>query len=126
MIFLVYTLIAWVANAGLAKILYISIQPGQWLDSLLDWQNKLQQWDLQGKQFLAKAGGLCELCFSHAITFICFWMYVFFINSVHGAWISSQLDNQLQILVVNFIWYITYITIGTMMSLYFITKLFEK
>ncbi|MCB0697605.1 MAG: hypothetical protein KDC07_09590, partial [Chitinophagaceae bacterium] len=75
--FLLYTIVAWVANACIAKILYISIQPGQWLDKLLNWQNRLHAWDMQGKEFLVKAGGMCELCFSHLVTFTGFWIYLF-------------------------------------------------
>lgn len=48
--FLLYTLVAWLANACLIKILYISIQPGQWLDKLLHWQDRLHKWDLEGKE----------------------------------------------------------------------------
>lgn len=51
--FLLFSIVALIANASLSKILYISIQSGQWLDSLLGWQNKLQKWDLAGHQFLA-------------------------------------------------------------------------
>ena len=40
--FLLYTIVALLANACLAKIIFISIQPGQWLDKLLNWQQRLQ------------------------------------------------------------------------------------
>ncbi len=124
--FLLYTTMALIANACLAKIGYISIQSGQWLDSLLHWQDKLQKWDMAGHQFLAKAGGLCELCFSHLITFISFWCYVLFMNQVVGYWITTPVEGWLPVIIFNVFWYLTYVGIGTNLSLYFITKLFQK
>jgi hypothetical protein len=110
MIFLLYTVIALIANASMVKIIHISIQPGQWLGI---WQKQLAKWDEKGNMFLAKAGGLCEVCFSHAMTFIFFWVYL--ISMVHVfdivwyAWI---------------LWYFIYVSIGTILSLYFINRLF--
>lgn len=124
--FLLYTILAWLANACLIKILHTSIQPGQWLDSLLHWQQRLQQWDMEGKVFLAKAGGYCELCFSHLLTAAGFWVYVWFMNSVMGAWISDGLHHILPALLANILWYFVYVSIGTNLSLYFIVKLFQK
>lgn len=124
-LFLLYTVLAWIATACIAKILYISIQPGQWLDKLLDWQKRLHQWDLQGKEFRVKAGGMCELCFSHAITFMSFWIYTLFMNEVLQVWVSMNVTNVMMSLLVNFIWYICYVAIGSNLSLYFITKLFR-
>jgi hypothetical protein len=124
--FFLYTLLALVANAATAKILYISIQPGQWLDKLLNWQYKLQQWDLEGKEFLVKAGGYCELCFSHAVTFVGFWFYLFFMNDVAGIWVSDGMHNVISAVVANIIWYLVYVSVGTNMALYFIIKLFDK
>lgn len=123
--FLLYTIVAWVATACLAKILYISIQPGQWLDKLLNWQERLHNWDLQGKELLVKAGGLCELCFSHFIAFVSFWVYLFFMQAVVGYWVSTPSTTILATILINIIWYIGYVTIGTNMALYFIVKLFK-
>lgn len=125
-IFLLYTIIAWLANASFVKILHISIQPGQWLDSLLNYQKRLQQWDLKGKLFLSKAGGYCETCFSHLITFFCFWMYVVFMNAVVDVWVTDGVHGLLWKALVNFVWYMVYMCIGSMASLYFIIKLFSK
>lgn len=124
--FLLYTLLAWVANASLVKILHVSIQQGQWLDKLLNWQDRLYNWDIEGKDFLAKAGGLCELCFSHAITFISFWCYILFMSEVLGLWVTARIDSWLLALFINVLWYLIYISIGTNMALYFIIKLFRK
>lgn len=108
--FLAYTTIALLANACIVKILHISIQYGQWLGI---WQKYLARWDEMGNVFMAKAGGLCEACFSHALTFIFFWVYLIAMLHVFDivwyAWI---------------LWYFIYVSIGTILSLYFITKLF--
>lgn len=123
--FLLYTIVAWIATASLAKILYISIQSGQWLDKLLNWQERLHNWDLQGNEFLVKAGGLCELCFSHLIAFVSFWAYLFFMQTVVGYWVSTPSTTVPAAILINIIWYIGYVTIGTNMALYFIVKLFR-
>lgn len=124
--FLLFTMLAWLGTASLTKILYISIQPGQWLDKLLNWQERLRSWDLQGKELLVKTGGLCELCFSHAVAFVSFWAYVFFMHAVADYWITDHLDNALIIAAANVIWYLLYVSIGANLSLYFITKLFQR
>lgn len=124
--FLAYTIVAWLANASLVKILHISIQPGQWIDTLFDYQKKLLNWDLQGKLFLSKAGGNCEMCFSHLLTFFGFWIYALFMNGVVGVWITDELDGWMWIVLANAMWYLVYVSIGSMLSLYFITKLFTK
>jgi hypothetical protein len=126
MTFLLYTLGALIANAGLVKILYISIQPGQWLDQLLSWQRRLQQWDIEGKQFLAKAGGYCELCFSHILTVVGFFCYAFFMNTVIEYWISDDVQGVGVWVLVNLLWYLLYVSIGTNLALYFIVKLFRS
>lgn len=124
--FILYTIVAWVANASIAKIIFISIQPGQWLDKLLNWQKRLYEWDIEGNEFLAKAGGLCELCFSHLITFVGYWAYLFFMQTAIGYWVTSPVDNHLTAFLVNIIWYLVYVSIGTNMAVYFITKLFQS
>lgn len=124
--FLLYTIMALVVNACLAKILYISIQPGQWLDKLLYWQYRLQQWDIEGKEFLAKAGGYCELCFCHAVTVLGFLFYAFFMNMAVGEWVTGGVNEFWIACIVNITWYIAYVSAGTNLSLYFIIKLFQK
>ncbi|WP_276135015.1 hypothetical protein [Polluticoccus soli] len=120
--FLLYTIVALIANACLVRILYISIQPGKWLDKLLNWQQRLQKWDLQGKTFLVKAGGYCELCFSHFITFISFWCYVLVCKVVIGFWLTAGIDNIFLKVAVNIIWYLVYISVGTNIALFFISN----
>lgn len=124
--FLLYTVVALLSNAGIAKILHISIQPGQWLDTILDWQKRLQRWDMQGKQFLAKSGGYCEICFSHWVSFAGFWVYSFFMNMVLHTWVTDMSPNIVVTITINIIWYVVYVSLGTNLSLYFIVKLFSR
>lgn len=126
LIFLLYTLLAWLANASLAKILHISIQPGQWIDTLFNWQKRLQQWDMEGRVLLVKIGGYCEVCFSHFITFLCFWGYALFMNYAVGYWVTAISPNIIVSITLNAIWYLVYVSVGSTLSLYFITKLFTK
>lgn len=44
------------------NLLWISIQPGQWLG---DWQNVLREWDVNGKTVLYKMLGGCGTCTFH-------------------------------------------------------------
>ena len=124
--FYLYSILALIANASVVKILYVSIQPGQWLDVLLKWQYRLQRWDLEGKVFLSKAGGYCELCFSHFITVLGFVCYAAFMQLAVGEWISAGLSDMFSVVFVNLVWYLVYVSIGTNLSLYFIVKLFQQ
>ncbi|MBS1771526.1 MAG: hypothetical protein JST82_01610 [Bacteroidetes bacterium] len=125
LIFLLYTIIGWIANACLVKLLFVSIQPGQWIDKLLNWQKRLQEWDKQGKIGIVKIGGYCEICFSHFLTFIAFWCYMLFMKIAVGQWITDDVHSTPQIILINAIWYLVYVSIGTNLSLYFISKLFS-
>ena len=51
---------ALLANASLVKVLHISIQPGQWIDTVFKYQKRLHEWDVNGNVFLSKVGGNCE------------------------------------------------------------------
>src|SRR5688572_27309541 len=124
--FLLYTIVALLANACLAKIIYISIQPGQWLDKLLNWQQRLQRWDMQGRTFLVKAGGYCELCFSHLISFISFWCYLLVCKATLGTWLTDPVENWIITVAVNIIWYLVYISLGTNLALIFIANPLRK
>lgn len=124
--FLLYTAVALVANASLVKILHISIQPGQWIDSLFNYQKRLQQWDMDGDIFLSKVGGNCEVCFCHVLTFVGYWLYLLFMNGVVDIWITDAVHSWFWIVFGNVLWYLLYVSTGSMLSLYFITKLFSK
>ncbi len=126
LMFILYTILALVANASLVKILHISIQPGQWIDILFGYQKRLQQWDLKGNILLSKIGGNCEVCFSHILTFIGYWLYMLFMNTIADIWITDTVDNWFWVVFGNVLWYLLYVSIGSMLSLYFITKLFAK
>lgn len=111
-VYILITLLSLLANASIVKMLHTSIQIGQWLEI---WQKYLAKWDSEGRVFLAKAGGLCELCFSYWITTILFIPYlVAMMLTFDVAW------------YVYIGWYLLYVPFGTMLSLYFIVKLFAK
>lgn len=117
MTFLAYTIMAIIANACMAKILHVSIQPGQWLDNLLHWQQRLREWDINGNVILAKALGYCELCFSHLVSVTGFMIYLSFML-LNDLWVLGMYSSM--------IWYLLYVAVTTNVSLYFIVKLFEK
>lgn len=125
LLLLAYTATAWLATASLAKILFISTQQGQWLDKLLGWQHRLSRWDKNGHSGLAKMGGYCELCFSHALGFISFWVYLLLMRTAGGIWITDSIDSWWGCAAANLMWYLVYVSIATNLSLYFIVKLFR-
>lgn len=124
--FLIITVIGWIATACLTKILFISIQDGQWLDNLLGWQRRLAEWDKAGKTFYAKAGGYCELCFCHAISFLSFWSYAMVANMAFDTWITESVNGWVWKVLINAVWYLVYIAVATNMSLHFVTRMFKQ
>ena len=100
-------------------VLFMSIQPTQWLDSLFNWQKKLRDWDISGTKngmILSKILGYCELCFSHFVAFIGFWITL--------AVVLVMYDLNFPIWLY-FVWYLMQVSISTNLNLYFITKLFK-
>ncbi|WP_346318177.1 hypothetical protein [Chitinophaga sp. YIM B06452] len=112
-IFLVLTLVFWLAVAGFTLMLWISIQPGNWLGS---WQKQLRKWDLAGKELLYRVLGGCGICTAHAIAQLSFPVYVAFLLFADAwplGWLASLL------------WYGVYVSVATNLNLFFITKLFK-
>lgn len=114
--FLLYTLLAIIANACLAKLLFFSIQDGQWLDNLLNWQYRLRKWAEKGRWFV-KPLGYCEMCFAHFISLLGFVVYCVFMSVAH-LWTLPHWS-------LDITWYFAYVGISTNLSLYFIVKLFK-
>lgn len=110
---LLYTVFALIANACFVLIMYISIQPTQWLGA---WDKVLSNMDKKGIVWV-KPLGYCELCFSHMMTFFLFWVYAFFMTD-NGLWHFGVISS--------IIWFLVYDVIGTILSLYFVTKLFKE
>ncbi|WP_312208275.1 hypothetical protein [Empedobacter sp.] len=106
--------------ASFSFILFMSIQKGQWLDLLFNWQDKLRKWDVSGTKkglFLSKIFGFCELCFSHLVSFVAFWFLL--------VGVSMQYDLHFPIFIY-VIWYFIQVPLQTVFNLFFITKLFKK
>lgn len=71
--------------AAFVKLMWFSIQRGQWADLLFGWQDRLDRWDDKAQRgsglhlFLFKAGGGCDTCFSFWLSFLllpAFWAVV--------------------------------------------------
>ena len=104
---------------SLSLILFVSIQSEQWLDLLFKWQNKLRNWDTSGTikgMILSKILGYCELCFSHLIAFLGFWITLIMTLNLFDLNIDWW---------IYIFWYIIQVSISTNINLYFITKLFK-
>ncbi|RYD50658.1 MAG: hypothetical protein EOP52_13430 [Sphingobacteriales bacterium] len=118
LIFLLYTLFFWIGTAGLVKVLHQSIQKGEWLDKLLGWQAMLDRlYGLGGwRKDLTKPLGECAFCFSHLVTFLCFWFYVLFAHTVLRFWISWPAEHLITKIFLNIGWYGLYGSVGTVLS----------
>lgn len=123
--FLLFTLIAWIATACMTKVLFFSIQDGQWLDSLFGWQKMLTRMG-NDNSILYKPLGGCEMCFSHMIAFISFWIYVFVMRIGFDMWVTDSIDSFWIAAAINTIWYLVYVAISCNINLYFITQLFRE
>lgn len=124
---LFYTFLFWFSGGCFAKILFLSIQRGQWLDKLLGWQNKLRNWDISGTQrgvFFSKIGGYCELCFSHAIAFLNFWAYLWFLV-IKSHFITYNVTGVISTIFLTILWYLIFVSSATIINLWFIVKLFN-
>lgn len=126
--FFFVTVLFWLANSAFVKLMYLSIQPGQWLDMLFNWQDHLNKWYQSNSRFyngLAKAAGDCQQCFSVWLTFISWWCYVLFMNVVLHSWITDGLSVKHGTILyfflaglINIIWYMVYWCIGSVFSLF--------
>jgi len=124
LIFILWTAIFWVGIASVAKVFHISTQEGQLLGA---WQKQLRAWDTRGDksgQFYAKIGGYCELCYSHAFSLLGFIIYAFFMNGVLGLWVPGWGGLVLDI-VFNLVWFFAFVHTSTILTLFFIVKLFK-
>lgn len=125
MIFLAWTVIFWIATACIAKVFFVATQEGQLLGK---WQQVLRKWDISGTasgMLLSKIGGYCELCYSHAWGLIGFIVYATFTGGVIGIWPPSWGGLFLDILL-NVVWAVVFVHTSTIVTLYFITKLFKN
>lgn len=118
--FIVTTIFFIIGNAALAFLLFMSIQKDQLFDKIFNWQKMLRNFDLKGTTkgwALSKFLGYCELCFAHFISFIGFWFYLILV---------LLLDSGFKFWFIWVIWYFLYVPTTTILSLYFIKKLFQN
>lgn len=105
---IVYSFIAMVATASWGKLLFFSIQRDQIFGG---WQKVLKRLDEAGNP-LNKPLGNCEMCSCFWLALIS-WLLFFFITDIHLPWYWWVMH------------YIIYGSIGAMMNLYFLVKLFR-
>lgn len=123
-IFLLYTLVFWFGSICFTKVMRYSIQDGQILDKIFNWQNnlnKLSQSPKGWKKGLAKIGGDCHMCFGHAMAFLSFIAYAVFMNVSAHLWVTdtiggSGLSRFVLCGIINFIWYVLFMSIGSVLN----------
>lgn len=110
--FIVYTILFWLANIGMTKFLWAAIDNGQIIDVLFKWQNMLGDMYASkslGIHLLGKFLGNCSQCFYHCVTILNFMLYCVFVNKF-DTWMFTGITT-------NIIWYIVYVSIGWWSSL---------
>lgn len=115
-LFALYTVIIIIANACSVKIMHALIQPDQLLGFWDKVLHKMDKSDSKVLNMLVKPLGWCELCFSHFLTVIGFVIYYLFM---------SQCDLWILNIYTSIIWYMVYVSCGTILSLYFLTQVFK-
>lgn len=121
--FFVITFIAWISISAVAKVLYISIQPEQWIDKLLHWQNRLQKWGVGTgfwNEYRYRAWGGCSICFSRFVAFLGFWAYLFMALFLFNSWLPNS--NLWVAIVSNIIWYLAFCSVSTIINIFVLTK----
>ena len=118
------------ATMCFTKIAYFSIQHGQWADLLFHWQRMLDhlyESKSKFKNYMFKVLGGCIMCFSHAIAFVSFWLYLFFCLSIPKFWITDIVDyqndwrGQIVFWGINVIWYVIYMSITVTATALFVS-----
>lgn len=128
--FLLYTLLFSMAGMCWVRVMTILIQPMQLLDMIFGWQkmlNRLANSPVKRNQGLAKILGDCEVCWSHFLTFIWFFVYAFMMNIVIHHWITDFITAHgilhfILAIITDFIWYIVFCSMGTIFSLWALVK----
>lgn len=118
--FIVTTIFFITGNAALAFLLFMSIQKDQLFDKIFGWQRMIRNFDIKGTAagtLLHHILGGCELCFAHFVSFIGFWFYLILVHLLHSGF---------EYWIIWVIWYFLYVPITTILSLYFIKKLFQN
>lgn len=126
MIFVLLSVFFLLATAAVAKVLYISIQPEQWLDKLFNWQTKLARWGSGSgwwDEYRYKAWGGCATCFSRVVSFWAFVVYVFVAHVGFDAWF--HFDKWWVAIIVNFFYWAFYSSLSTLLNMMTILKLFK-
>lgn len=124
LLFLITTLFFLAGTCFFAKVIYFSIQPDQWLDSLFGWQNMLERVGNKSDGWNAvihKALGGCEFCFSHFMSLITFTFYALVMVFCLHLWPSF--DTNIAQILFSLVWYLIYVSTGTVLATLTITRL---
>ena len=121
--FFILTLFALIGTASFAKVIYFSIQQGQWIDSIFGWQKMLERVSFKSgawNSILYKALGGCEFCFSHFISLLCF---VFYVVILHSNEFWPSFETTMGQWAFNIGWYFVFIPTSTVLSSLVINRL---
>jgi hypothetical protein len=121
--FLLYTIFFILGSVSFVTVMWVSIQPGQWLDSLFGWQRVLNRIGMRSGPFnelVYKAFGGCMFCFCHWMSFLCFWTYALFMTQNVGWFSGSHI---VWVGLMNVTWFLCFDFISTVISFLTVSKI---
>lgn len=112
-----------VCTAAIAKVIYISTQPGQIFGAWQNVLNRLNESPGRVANFFYKPLGGCEFCFAHLFAVISFALLVGFISYVLGSWPLNMTHNFWINAGTNVVGYLMYVCASTVLSTLAITRI---
>lgn len=122
--FILLTIFYILANASFAKLIFVSIQQGQWLDLIFGWQKKLYNIGNKGgflNNYIYKVFGGCSICFSRIFAFWGYILYYLIIGQIWGYWLPEMYG--WVSIGVNIVWFFAVASITNVLAVLFINKL---
>ena len=122
LVYLLSTIIVWLAGNFILKIFFQMIQKGEALDIVFGWQKMLEKLygGNQFKQLLGKALGDCEKCFAFWFMPLWFSVYYFLSTQILGLWITDFMHSYStgKWFFINTLWYCIFHSVGATSGLW--------
>jgi len=134
LIYLILTLLFLIGGACMLWWFFAMIQRGGALDIVFGWQDMLERLynGTKAQQLLGNALGDCKKCTSFWFMPVWFCCYYLICKFVFHGWITDLIviDNicaySAVVCIVNIVWYAIFHSIGGMIGLLYLNKLFDK
>lgn len=118
-----FALVFLLSTAAIAKVIFITIQPGQIFGGWQRVLNKLNDAHSRFANAIYRPLGGCEICFSHMLGVISYALFAGFIYYVLGSWPFNMTNDLWVNIGTNFVGYMMYVCTSTVLSTYAITRI---